>query len=46
MEIELNGAKLKVYENGTIERFIHNKWKQLQGSIDIDTRSYKKTKYN
>jgi hypothetical protein len=31
MEIELNGTRLKVYEDGTIERFVYNKWRQLQG---------------
>jgi hypothetical protein len=38
MEIELNGAILKVFENGTIERFIYNKWRQLKG---VEYKHYK-----
>ena len=41
MEIELNGAKLRVFEDGTIERYLFNKWRKLEGTIIIN----KKTKY-
>ena len=35
MEIELNGAKVKVYEDGRIETFQHNKWINRTGTIQI-----------
>jgi hypothetical protein len=34
MEIELNGAKLRVYEDGTIERLKGTTWNTVKGSID------------
>ena len=46
MELNLNGAKLRVYENGRIEKFgkIKNSkketWYELKGSIIIKTNNY------
>ena len=34
MEIELNGVKLRVYEDGKIERFFKTtKWQEMKGNI-------------
>ena len=45
MEIELNGAKLRVYECGKIERFgtrssKEEKWFEMKGSINIQKNGY------
>ena len=47
MEIELNGAKLRVYDDGRIERFGKRVWNaqketwfQLQGCINIQKNGY------
>jgi hypothetical protein len=39
-EIEINGAKLRIYETGVVERFINNKfWKLVKGTIHINNKS-------
>ena len=47
MDLELNGAKLRVYEDGKIERFGKKMWNsqeftwyELKGCIRIDKRGY------
>ena len=32
MEIEFEGSKLRVHENGTIERWLYGKWKTVKGT--------------
>ena len=34
MEVKLNGVDLRVYEDGTIERFICNRWRCINGSTN------------
>jgi len=44
MEIDLNGARLKVYEDGTIERLYKKQtgWKKLKLNIHTDKHNYKR----